>query len=840
MSFVLSLLVAVSPVLCSAQSVDSKTLQPQSNPSDSEIASSNEHEAFSNTLTQENRFKSTVDKQPVNPVIAFSIESLSVKENAGTVMINVELKEGNNSRVEVDLAFLQEISTASLTDISDYRTQTITFSETDLPGTVKSVRLSIADDNEYEQNEEAVFTLRNITEGSISEPSVFNLIIRDDDTPDIVINEIFANPVEGYGDANGDGRANASEDQFIELVNNEGEPVDISGWTLSDNFGLRFTFPKGTVLPAGTGAVVFGGGTPTGNFGGARVFTADVLGLDKSGDILILRDGQNNIVEEVDYKLQASQEQSSLTRTVDITGNLTMSHTEATETGNKLFSPGTKTDGTSFGAKYAMRLDGNEGWRLISSPTKNTTFEDLFGKFQMKTAAGTNRVSQGATIYEWNNGSFMPIEDLNEEMQPGKGYAVYFFEDDAPDLPGIQGGFPKMVLTDLPDNDNSVSVPISFSDSDGSETLSGSEGWNLLGNPYGREISVKELLSSFSRALQIEDPDLQLNNNIYIWDPEANGGNGEYIALEENNDHTVQPFQAFWVRVNKIVNSGQFTVNANLERDKLLVNNSRLFKESNSREFGFILNISDGVYFDNYQIAFKREGSIDTDRYDAFKLQSLNKNSISLYSLAGESRLMKNVLPTDLSGTLEIPLNFDAAGRESLTLDWTGLSDLPDSWNLLLLDKKLGKEINLRSVDNYRFTIAEEDKRSSLNDNKQEPVLKTQSKQVEEPRFTLTVSPGSSMQSNAPDIPESVKLNPNYPNPFNPATTISYELKEDSEVLLSIWNIVGQKVVTLVDGMQEAGEHTATWNASEMPSGIYIAQLEVGGQVFIRKMTLIK
>ena len=112
--------------------------------------------------------------------------------------------------------------------------------------------------------------------------------------------------------------------------------------------------------------------------------------------------------------------------------------------------------------------------------------------------------------------------------------------------------------------------------------------------------------------------------------------------------------------------------------------------------------------------------------------------------------------------------------------------------------------------------------------------------ETEEPRFLLAVSVGQPMESETSDIPESVKLNPNYPNPFNPTTTISYELKEEAQVLLSIWNIVGQKVVTLVDGMREAGEHTASWNASDMPSGLYIAQLEVGGEVFIRKMTLIK
>ena len=201
---------------------------------------------------------------------------------------------------------------------------------------------------------------------------------------------------------------------------------------------------------------------------------------------------------------------------------------------------------------------------------------------------------------------------------------------------------------------------------------------------------------------------------------------------------------------------------------------------------------------------------------------------------------MKNVLPYDLTGTMEIPLHFAANGREALSFGWEDLSDIPDNWSVFLTDTKLNKEVNLRSVADYPFTVLPDEDEQSLNEKSEGPILNTEPSVSDEPRFILTVNPGNRGQTDGPDIPESVKLNPNYPNPFNPATTISFELKEDSEVLLSIWNIVGQRVVTLVDGMKEAGEHTATWNASEMPRGIYIAQLEVGGEVFIRKMTLIK
>jgi hypothetical protein len=102
--------------------------------------------------------------------------------------------------------------------------------------------------------------------------------------PQFVINEIHADPDATNGDANGDGSTSTTQDEFVELVNVTGSPVDISGWTLADGFGVRHTFPGGTVIPDQCGIVVFGGGTPTGAFGGMTVQTASggSLGLNNS------------------------------------------------------------------------------------------------------------------------------------------------------------------------------------------------------------------------------------------------------------------------------------------------------------------------------------------------------------------------------------------------------------------------------------------------------------------------------------------------------------------------------------------------------------------------------
>lgn len=97
----------------------------------------------------------------------------------------------------------------------------------------------------------------------------------------VVLNEFHAKPATGVlGDTNGDGTRSTTGDAFIEVMNTEAFAVDVGTWTLKTGAmpTRRFAFPQGTTIPAGGRAVVFGGPTPTGSFGGSATFTAS-LGL---------------------------------------------------------------------------------------------------------------------------------------------------------------------------------------------------------------------------------------------------------------------------------------------------------------------------------------------------------------------------------------------------------------------------------------------------------------------------------------------------------------------------------------------------------------------------------
>jgi hypothetical protein len=92
------------------------------------------------------------------------------------------------------------------------------------------------------------------------------------------------------------------------------------------------------------------------------------------------------------------------------------------------------------------------------------------------------------------------------------------------------------------------------------------------------------------------------------------------------------------------------------------------------------------------------------------------------------------------------------------------------------------------------------------------------------------------------DIPDSFVLDGNYPNPFNPTTTIRFGLPEASMVSLVIYDVQGREVKRLLDMGLSAGYHQATWDASLMPSGIYIYRLESDEGAFLEigKMVLVK
>ena len=88
--------------------------------------------------------------------------------------------------------------------------------------------------------------------------------------------------------------------------------------------------------------------------------------------------------------------------------------------------------------------------------------------------------------------------------------------------------------------------------------------------------------------------------------------------------------------------------------------------------------------------------------------------------------------------------------------------------------------------------------------------------------------------------PTTFTLDQNYPNPFNPATVIRFSLPTTSVVTLNVYNTLGEKVVTLLNGQMESGYHQVSFDAANLPSGLYLYEIRAGEFSSIKKMLLMK
>ena len=98
----------------------------------------------------------------------------------------------------------------------------------------------------------------------------------------------------------------------------------------------------------------------------------------------------------------------------------------------------------------------------------------------------------------------------------------------------------------------------------------------------------------------------------------------------------------------------------------------------------------------------------------------------------------------------------------------------------------------------------------------------------------------TSVQSSSTVLPTHFNLAQNYPNPFNPSTTIRYSLPRRSQVLLSVYNTLGQLVATPVQAQQEAGSYEVKFDGSGLASGVYFYRLQTGRFVDTKKLLLLK
>ena len=486
---------------------------------------------------------------------------------------------------------------------------------------------------------------------------------------------------------------------------------------------------------------------------------------------------------------------------------------------------------------YGTFVTGNEGWRMMTSAAGNTSYGTLLDTLWTQGFTGADFTNGTSNVYTWSETTqaFASISNATDIPAAGSGFLVYVYDDD--DFDGSADGFPKMIKTDSTQRTSAVSPTLSFTSSG---TLS-NDGWNLVGNPYGATIDWDA--SSGLTSTNLDD-------SFYVWSDSANSGAGDYLswngATGTFGGGEIAPWQGFWVKANAasptLSLNNEIRSGGGILRKKTPVFQLRFTLKGETLSSKTILMFSDNA-------------SPQKDRLDAYKLQSLNGDYLSLFTqLKDGSGLDINALPIAIEEALSIPLEIDGSDLfGDFKLSWSPTS-LPEGMTLTLVDTDTGTEVDLAEASSYSFEIERQAKVIQGESEESTPsrtqpihgvfspkVMKAKSS-TSDARFIITISTGTSV-SNEPiaDLPQTVELDQNYPNPFNPSTTIAYGVPQTGKVTLEIFDVLGRKVATLLNGERKsAGRYTVNFNASNLASGMYIYRLQAGNVVLIKKLTLIK
>lgn len=486
-------------------------------------------------------------------------------------------------------------------------------------------------------------------------------------------------------------------------------------------------------------------------------------------------------------------------------------------------------------------ISGSVGWRLLSSPLSSTYNDFLDGTITQGYSGSTlgnlaadslqpNVLYYDETFEGTDNQRYRAPVSAATSLTAGRGMFVFFFDDQTPADSRYNEPLPDTLQVQGAEYDGdgtNFTFPVTY-------TSAADTGWNLVGNPFLATIDWDD--GNWTKT--------NIDNAIYVWDPSANSGNGDYLTWNgltgSLGDGKISPFQGFWVKAN---GNGAPTLKVNKTSK---TTNGTFYKQTRG-EPKLQLTLTNGELTKTTHFSFTNLGSFKKDSLDAYRLLPFNSGSyLELFTLLNDgTQLAINNLPRDFGIPIEIPIYLNgfkknAQIEEGYELTWSNLDEVPESWSFELLDKNKKLITSLTNSKSLKFNPTLNHLKSNSkasNSILSTPKLVEKNKSLlEAAEFYLKISPGE----DGADFPKEFSLSQNYPNPFNPSTKINFSLPIKSNISLKVYDLIGREVATLVSEELNAGTHTYKWNASNLASGVYFYRLITSDKVFTKKMTLIK
>ena len=477
---------------------------------------------------------------------------------------------------------------------------------------------------------------------------------------------------------------------------------------------------------------------------------------------------------------------------------------------------------------YSVDFTGGPCWRSITSPVQGATYADILSGLWTQGVTGADFSGGDANVLLWpdvtgaSDASWQAPADLDNAVPEGTGFLVSVFADD--DFDGTADPFPK-----------SISVSGVPYEADVSPALnSSSGGWTFVGNPFGSSIDFDDVTKT------------DLTDVAYVYDRNTggptNGNNGSWISTDgtvgDLANGEISPFQGFFVQNDGSNPDITFTESSKIPGDAEFYG-----KKKEIHAIRFQLE-GEGVSSSAW-LRFSDNGSEELVKGDALQLYPFGGEYAILATRKGD-QLLDIAQYTDSSGELpEIPLYVETTrgGEYQITITE---AMLPPEMSLELHDLATGQTIPITPDFQYSFEVNQPAKsRPDLSQfcgleqkDIAEQFKPKAAKVSQSERFIIRAS--SLSGNDTGELPQAIALYQNYPNPFNPNTRISFELPQQSDVRLEVFDMAGRRVAVLLDETVNAGMHTADFNVSNFSSGVYIYRLQAGDATLTRKLTILK
>jgi hypothetical protein len=264
--------------------------------------------------------------------------------------------------------------------------------------------------------------------------------------------------------------------------------------------------------------------------------------------------------------------------------------------------------------------------------------------------------------------------------------------------------------------------------------------------------------------------------------------------------------------------------------------------------------------------AFGQSGGFTFNEYSYLQISSVAWLSLGYGGTYGGFSIIEDNVPDDLILEFPATLGTSWASNYSVTsnpfpgaieIDSTSRSSVIDAWGtiqvptgsyncLRVRDEETsiynvyvsGILVSTDTIFSYTYSWIAEQEGWLAEVQSREDELNPNFSLAEEVTFRTT--PPTGLNDTQISLSNGFRLNQNYPNPFNPVTMIEYNVPRSSELEVSVYNLLGQRVKILFSGKQEAGTHRVEFDGTDLPSGIYLYQLKSNNFVAYKKCVLLK